>query len=94
MSVRESKGRENRRVKMQIQGDEILSIVGDPIKCLGKWFNESLTDKESMEDTKKKLRTADDGGLLDSTRHGSTRLLDSTRHGSTTLTTSMGPDHD
>ena len=94
MNVCESKGRENRRVKMQIQGDEILSIVGDPIKCLGKWFNESLTDKESMEDTKKELRTVDDSGLLDSTRHGFTRLLESTRHGFTTLTTSMGPDHD
>ena len=27
------------RVKMQIQGEEIPSIVGNPIKCLGKWFN-------------------------------------------------------
>ena len=72
-----------------IQGDEILSIVGNPM-----WFTESLTDKESMEDTKKKLlswlRTIDDSGVLDNTRHGSTRLLDSTRHGST----SMGPDND
>ena len=70
MNVRESKGRENRRVKMQIQGDEILSIVGIPIKCMEKWFNETLTDKESIEDTKKKLlswlRTVDDSGLLDS----------------------------
>ena len=40
---------------MQIQGKEIPSIVGNPIKSLGKWFNESLTDKESIEDTKKKL---------------------------------------
>ena len=44
------------------------SIVGNIIKCLGKWFNESLTDKESIEDTKKKLlsswlRTVDDSGL-------------------------------
>ena len=44
------------------------SIVENIIKCLGKWFNESLTDKESIEDTKKKLlsswlRTVDDSGL-------------------------------
>ena len=39
----------------KIQGEEIPSIVGNPIKCLGKWINESLTDKESIEDTKKKL---------------------------------------
>ena len=43
-----------------------------------KWFNETLTDKESMEDTKKKLlswlRTVDDSGVLDNTRHGSSSL--------------------
>ena len=43
------------------------SIVGNPIKCLGKWFNESLIDKDSIEDTKKKplswLRTVDGSGL-------------------------------
>ena len=52
---------------MQIQGEEIPSIVGNLINCLGKWFNESLTDKESIEDTKKKLlsrlKTVDGSGL-------------------------------
>ena len=66
----------DRRVK--IQGEDISSIVGNPIKCLGKWINESLTDKESIEDTKKKLlawlKTVDGSGMdyLESTRHGST----------------------
>ena len=67
---------------MQIQGKEIPSIVGNPIKSLGKWFNESLTDKESIEDTKKKLlyiqlgwlRTVNGSELVESTRHGSTSM--------------------
>ena len=58
----------NRRVKMQIQEEKIPSILGNPIKCLGRWFNESLTDKENIEDTKKKLiswlRTVNDSGRL------------------------------
>ena len=62
-----SKGCVDRQFKMQIQGEEIPSIVGNPIKCFGKWFNESLTDKESIEDTKKNLlswlRTVDGSGL-------------------------------
>ena len=42
------KGRVDRRIKMEIQGEEIPSIVGNPIKCLGKWFKGSLKDKESI----------------------------------------------
>ena len=57
----------NRRDKMQIQGQETPSIVGNPIKFFGKRFNESLKDEESIEDTKKKLlswqRTVDGSGL-------------------------------
>ena len=53
--------------RVKIQGEEIPSIVGKPIKCLGKWINESLTDKESIEDTKKNLlawlKTVDGSGL-------------------------------
>ena len=56
-----------RHITMQIQGEEIPSIVGNLIKCLGKWFNESLKDKESIEDTKKNLlfwlRIVDGSGL-------------------------------
>ena len=61
------KGRVDRGVKMEIQGEEIPSIVGNPIKCLGKWFKGSLKDKESIDDTKKKLlswlRTVEGSGL-------------------------------
>ena len=65
--------RVDRRVK--IQGVEVPSIVGNPIKCLGEEFNISLTDEESIEDTKKllawlkQLMAVD---YLESTRHGST----------------------
>ena len=67
----------DRRVKMQIQGEEIQSIVGNPIKYLGKWFNKSLTDKESIEDTKKLLSWQEQlmaVDYLESTRHGSTSM--------------------
>ena len=56
--------------------EDIPSIVGNPIKCLGKWFNESFTDKESIEDTTKmpyfgyaQLMAVN---YLESTMHGST----------------------
>ena len=50
------KGRVDMRVKMQIQGEEIPSIVGNPIKCLEKWINNSSqTRKASRSNTKKKL---------------------------------------
>ena len=42
---------------MQIQGEEIPSIVENPIKCIGKWFKGSLTDTESIDDTKKKFHS-------------------------------------
>ena len=45
--------RVDRRVKLQVQGEQIPSIVGNPIKCLGKWFNESIIYKVSIEGTKK-----------------------------------------
>ena len=69
--------RKGRRVKMQIQGEGIPSIVGNPIKCLGKWFNESLTDKESIEDTKKLLSWQEQlmaVDYLENTMHGSTSI--------------------
>ena len=66
--------RVDRRVK--IQGVEVPSIVGNLIKCLGEEFNISLTDKESIEDTKKKLlawlKQLMAVDYLESTRHGST----------------------
>ena len=60
------KGPVDRRVNMQVQGEEIPSVVGNPIKCLGKWFNESIIDKVSIEGIKKLhswLRAVDGNGL-------------------------------
>lgn len=53
------KNRVNRLVKMQIQGEEIPPIEGNPIKCLGKWFKESTTDKDNIaiEYAKKRFKT-------------------------------------
>lgn len=51
------KGRVSRPGWMQIQGKEIFSTVGNPIKCFGKWFNESITDKDSTEYTTKMFQT-------------------------------------
>ena len=74
------KRRVHRRVKKMIQGEEIPSIVENPIKCLGNDLMKSLTDKESIEDTKKKLlswlRTVDGSDMeyLESTKHGSTSM--------------------
>lgn len=61
------KGHVNRLVKMQIQGKEIPSTVWNLINiCFGKWFNESLTDKDSIEYTTKMVQTwlkiVDDSG--------------------------------
>lgn len=42
---------------MKIQEEEISSIEGISMKCLGKWFKESLIDKNSIEYTKKRFQT-------------------------------------
>ena len=48
------KGRVDRLVKMQIQGEEITSIEANSLNdACGSGL--SLTDKESIEDTKKNL---------------------------------------
>ena len=33
------------KFKLEIQGEEIPSVVNNPIKCLGKWFDSTLSDK-------------------------------------------------
>lgn len=42
---------------MKIQEEEISSIEGISMKCLGQWFKESLIDKNSIEYTKKRFQT-------------------------------------
>ena len=38
------KGIISQQFKMKVQSDDIPTIVNNPIKCLGKWFDSSLTD--------------------------------------------------
>ena len=52
---------------MRIQDEVIPTIVDNPIKCLGKWFDESLTDRSSVKDIKVQvqawLKKVDGSGL-------------------------------
>jgi len=41
------KGKVTKQFKMSIQGEEIPLLIDNPIKCLGKWFDSSLTYKSS-----------------------------------------------
>jgi len=41
------KGKVTRQFKMSIQGEEIPSLIDNSIKCFGKWFDASFTDKSS-----------------------------------------------
>jgi len=37
-----------RRFNLQVQGEDILSIMDSPIKCLGKLIDASLSDKANI----------------------------------------------
>ena len=43
------KGKVTDKFKLSIQGKAIPSLTNNPIKCLGKWFDSSLTNKDSKE---------------------------------------------
>ncbi|XP_078322870.1 uncharacterized protein LOC144622162 [Crassostrea virginica] len=43
------KGRISEKFQLKVQGENIPSIVDEPIKCLGKWFDDTLTDKNKIE---------------------------------------------
>ncbi|XP_078587744.1 uncharacterized protein LOC144868686 [Branchiostoma floridae x Branchiostoma japonicum] len=45
------KGKVTSRFKLEVQGEPIPSIVGNPVKCLGKWFDDSLTDRKNASST-------------------------------------------
>lgn len=47
------KGQISQQFQLKVQGEVIPSIVNNPIKCLGKWFDYTLCDKNSIENTKK-----------------------------------------
>ncbi|XP_076090373.1 uncharacterized protein LOC143062594 [Mytilus galloprovincialis] len=74
MKVKPSKSRslvvKNGKVKEERFkiGDEIIPTVSEkPVKCLGKWFNNTLSDKLNVEDTYKQLddwlKAVDKSGL-------------------------------
>ena len=41
------KGQITSKFHLYVQDEEIPSIVGNPVKCLGKWYDDSLTDKKN-----------------------------------------------
>ncbi|CAC5398521.1 unnamed protein product [Mytilus coruscus] len=55
------------KFKPQIQGDEIPTIVDNPIKCLGKWFDDTLKHNTSVKAVQTQviewLKKADKSGL-------------------------------
>ena len=62
------KGKTTERFKLLVQGEVIPNIQGNPIKCLVKWYDDSLTDKNSISSTEKQveewLNRIDKSGLL------------------------------
>jgi len=61
------KGKVTEKFKMTIQDEDIPSVISNPIKCLGKWFDSTLTDKNSQARLKQQveegLRRIDKAGL-------------------------------
>ena len=53
------KGKITQRFTLKIQGEQIPSIVNNPIKCLGKWYDDTLKDVNNSRrlerDTTEKL---------------------------------------
>lgn len=46
-------GKLTNKIKLHLQGEVIPSIQENLIKCLGKWFDESLTDRNHIASTEK-----------------------------------------
>ncbi|XP_060062635.1 uncharacterized protein LOC132543183 [Ylistrum balloti] len=61
------KGKVTRKFKLSIQQEEIPTIVDNPIKCLGKWFDASLNDNKNIKrlqnQVEEGLRRIDKSGL-------------------------------
>ncbi|CAC5418540.1 unnamed protein product [Mytilus coruscus] len=62
------KGQITTKFQLKIQGDEIPTIVDNPIKCLGKWFDDTLKDNTSVKTVQTQvvewLKKVDKSGLL------------------------------
>ncbi|XP_052237947.1 uncharacterized protein LOC127849270 [Dreissena polymorpha] len=50
------RGSVTKRLTLQVQGEDIPSIMDSPIKCLGKWFDSSLSDKANVERIRSQLQ--------------------------------------
>ena len=50
------KGRLTERFTMNVQGEMIPSIVQNPVKCLGKWLDDSLEDTRYNKNVNYQLR--------------------------------------
>ncbi|CAC5355486.1 unnamed protein product [Mytilus coruscus] len=61
------KGQITTKFQLKIQGDEIPTIVDNPIKCLGKWFDDTLKDNTSVKTVQTQvvewLKKVDKSGL-------------------------------
>ena len=49
------KGRIVTNINLLVQGEAIPSIKDNPIKCLGKWYDDSLRDHNNIDNTKRQV---------------------------------------
>lgn len=49
------KGKTTGRFKLLVQGEVIPNIQGNPIRCLEKWYDDSLSDRNSISSTGKQV---------------------------------------
>ena len=68
------KGKVTQRFNLKIQGEQIPSIVNNPIKCLGKWYDDTLKDVNNSRrlerDTTQKLVNIDKPVCQENLKHG------------------------
>ncbi|XP_063420791.1 uncharacterized protein LOC134706007 [Mytilus trossulus] len=61
------KGKSTHQVELKVQGEVIPSIIDNPIKCLGKWYDDSLSDKNNIRKIEQQvsegMRNIDKTGL-------------------------------
>ncbi|XP_052268662.1 uncharacterized protein LOC127870041 [Dreissena polymorpha] len=50
------KGKVTKRFTLQVQGEDIPSIIDSPVKCLGKWYDASLKDTNNITRVKNQLQ--------------------------------------
>ncbi len=61
------KGKVTDVFRLQVQGEDIPTIRESPMKCLGKWYDDTLCDRTNISSTEKQadkwLRKIDRSGL-------------------------------